>query len=247
MVLVFYKFYWVESGVHRLSCHGIAWAQCEDKRWNIGPWDLRKKECRQWGHWRWAQDWSNPCVSLPVAGGEWPDHSLPIPGSLVTSQPLGPTPDPLISLSKEWRPRAPCFSGSASSSDDDPSLQMISSQFLWPPPGYANILKYIWGSHQHVLRGQPPMRPVMLIHLFHRLGNWPTLRPASSWLISLGLNSTQSPVSQSVSLVTQCPTLCDPKNRSTPGLPVHHQSPNCLKPVLQTCTSQTNPQVGKLS
>ena len=22
-----------------------------------------------------------------------------------------------------------------------------------------------------------------------------------------------------------CPTLCDPKNRSTPGLPVHHQLP----------------------
>ena len=32
--------------------------------------------------------------------------------------------------------------------------------------------------------------------------------------------------SQSVSSVTQsCPTLCDPMNRSTPGLPVHHQLP----------------------
>ena len=30
--------------------------------------------------------------------------------------------------------------------------------------------------------------------------------------------------SDQVSLVTQsCPTLCDPMNRSTPGLPVHHQ------------------------
>ena len=30
--------------------------------------------------------------------------------------------------------------------------------------------------------------------------------------------------SQSVSSVAQsCPTLCDPMNRSTPGLPVHHQ------------------------
>ena len=28
------------------------------------------------------------------------------------------------------------------------------------------------------------------------------------------------------SLVAQsCPTLCDPMNRSTPGLPVHHQLP----------------------
>ena len=33
-------------------------------------------------------------------------------------------------------------------------------------------------------------------------------------------------VSQSVSSVTQsCPTLCGPMNRSTPGLPVHHQLP----------------------
>ena len=33
-------------------------------------------------------------------------------------------------------------------------------------------------------------------------------------------------VSQSVSSVTQsCPTLCDPMNRSTPGLPLHHKLP----------------------
>ena len=35
-----------------------------------------------------------------------------------------------------------------------------------------------------------------------------------------------TPMSSSVSSVTQlCPTLCDPMNRSTPGLPVHHQLP----------------------
>ena len=27
------------------------------------------------------------------------------------------------------------------------------------------------------------------------------------------------------SLAQLCPTLCDPKNNSTPGLPVHHQLP----------------------
>ena len=33
-------------------------------------------------------------------------------------------------------------------------------------------------------------------------------------------------LSQSVSSVTQsCPTLCDPMNRSRPGLPIHHQLP----------------------
>ena len=36
----------------------------------------------------------------------------------------------------------------------------------------------------------------------------------------------------SVSVVAQsCPTLCDPMNRSTPGLPVHHQLPEFTKPM----------------
>ena len=30
---------------------------------------------------------------------------------------------------------------------------------------------------------------------------------------------------QSSSVTQSCPTLCDPVNRSTPGLPVHHQLP----------------------
>ena len=31
------------------------------------------------------------------------------------------------------------------------------------------------------------------------------------------------------SVAHSCPTLCDPMNRSTPGLPVHHQLPSPLK------------------
>ena len=38
-------------------------------------------------------------------------------------------------------------------------------------------------------------------------------------LIPLALKLQFSSVAQS------CPTLCDPMNRSTPGLPVHHQLP----------------------
>ena len=34
-----------------------------------------------------------------------------------------------------------------------------------------------------------------------------------------------SPVDQIRSVSQSCPTLCDPMNRSTPGLPVHHQVP----------------------
>ena len=32
-------------------------------------------------------------------------------------------------------------------------------------------------------------------------------------------------VTQFSSVTQSCPTLCDPMNRSTPGLPVHHQHP----------------------
>ena len=41
----------------------------------------------------------------------------------------------------------------------------------------------------------------------------------SSWTSKGDGNSSVSSVAQS------CPTLCDPMNRSTPGLPVHHQLP----------------------
>jgi len=42
----------------------------------------------------------------------------------------------------------------------------------------------------------------------------------------LQLNKSIGRFSQSVSSVAQsCPTLCDPMNSSTPGLPVHHQLP----------------------
>ena len=34
---------------------------------------------------------------------------------------------------------------------------------------------------------------------------------------------------QSLSRVRLCPTLCDPMNRSTPGLPVRHQLPECTQ------------------
>ena len=45
-------------------------------------------------------------------------------------------------------------------------------------------------------------------------------------LVKLGLVLVGRAMLSSVSSVTQsCPTLCDPINCSTPGLPVHHQLP----------------------
>ena len=69
------------------------------------------------------------------------------------------------------------------------------------------------------------------------------------WGERLGWDSVQfSSVAQS------CPTLCDPMNRSTPGLPVHHQLLICLLRNLyagEEATVRTGPgttdwfQIGK--
>ena len=43
------------------------------------------------------------------------------------------------------------------------------------------------------------------------------------------------------SSVTQsCPTLCDPMNHSTPGLPVHHQLPESTKPMFTESVVPSN-------
>ena len=46
-----------------------------------------------------------------------------------------------------------------------------------------------------------------------------------SWIHKILLSLTKSPFSsvQFSSIAQSCPTLCDPMNCSTPGLPVHHQ------------------------
>ena len=44
-----------------------------------------------------------------------------------------------------------------------------------------------------------------------------------------GLSQESSPASQFSSVTQLCPTLCDPMNRNTPGLPVHHQLPEFIQ------------------
>ena len=50
-----------------------------------------------------------------------------------------------------------------------------------------------------------------------------------------------SPVAQS------CPTLCDPMNRSTPGLPVHHQLPEFTQTHVHRVTDAIQPSHPLLS
>ena len=63
-------------------------------------------------------------------------------------------------------------------------------------------------------------------HLLHVGGHW-----AKIWALFLDKNRMEGRDKdhwkclsvQFSSVVQSCPTLCDPVNRSTPGLPVHHQ------------------------
>ena len=52
---------------------------------------------------------------------------------------------------------------------------------------------------------------------------------ASHWSTRTSLNNQKGSMFNSVqfsSVMQACPTLCDPMNRSTPGLPVHHHLPD---------------------
>jgi len=120
----------------------------------------------------------------------------------------------------------------------------------WPPiPGHKGNMASIWLFHEllplkpnhHVVRKprlcgeivgtcfgpypqprvsqQPALTPEMWV-------NKPSNDPRPSfWAAPASLGWAEVAVStSSVSSVAQsCPTLCDPMNRSTPGLPVHHQ------------------------
>ena len=47
--------------------------------------------------------------------------------------------------------------------------------------------------------------------------------------------------SQFSSVAQSCPTLCDPMNRSTPGLPVHHQLPEFTQPHVHRVSDAIQP------
>ena len=58
--------------------------------------------------------------------------------------------------------------------------------------------------------------------------------------IKCGTGRGGSGVVQFSSVAQSCPTLCDPMNRSTPGLPVHHQLPEFTQTHVQSCYLSLN-------
>jgi len=67
--------------------------------------------------------------------------------------------------------------------------------------------------------------PVFITALFIIARTWkqPRCPSADEWIRNLWYIYTMEYSVQSSSVAQLCPTLCDPMNRGTPGLPVHHQ------------------------
>ena len=83
---------------------------------------------------------------------------------------------------------------------------------------------------------------VLLLFLQNKARETPVYETNQSWVTLVELKTVQTTAlspsvplfvplwlllrsDQITSVVQSCPTLCDPMNRSTPGLPVHHQLP----------------------
>ena len=69
--------------------------------------------------------------------------------------------------------------------------------------------------------------PMFIAALFiiARTWNQPRCPSADEWIRKLWYIYTMEYSVQFSSVAQSCPSLCDPMNHSTPGLPVHHQHP----------------------
>ena len=69
--------------------------------------------------------------------------------------------------------------------------------------------------------------PMFIAALFIIARTWkqPRCPSTDEWIRKLWYIYTMDYLVQLSSVAQSCPTLCDPMNRSTPGLPVHHQLP----------------------
>ena len=94
------------------------------------------------------------------------------------------------------------------------------------PEQSAPSLRRWPGSYVHHLSSHPfSLNLVMWQYPLHRaLGNVPICTGAVIKGVKDGRDTERLSV-QFSSVAQSCPTLCHPMNRSTPGLPVHHQLP----------------------
>ena len=66
---------------------------------------------------------------------------------------------------------------------------------------------------------------ITTLFIIARTWKQPRCASADKWIRKLWYTDTMEYSVQFSSVAQSCPTLCDPMNHSTPGLPVHHQLP----------------------
>ena len=109
------------------------------------------------------------------------------------------------------------------------SMECVSSlnkpfpPLLWPLNSFPNKVKNPYftvpGTETWLGMWPSPRDPTFLAEVLPAQRKCFLMYQAETWLSSSSFLIVLSSVAQS------CPTLCDPMNRSTPGLPVHHRLP----------------------
>ena len=85
----------------------------------------------------------------------------------------------------------------------------------------------------------PPLKDMSIRTLFEYGLTWE--RVFADKIKDLEMRSFWISSVQFSSVTQSCPTLCDPMNRSTPGLPVHHQLPEFTQTHIQRVSDAIQP------
>ena len=103
---------------------------------------------------------------------------------------------------------------------DQDYLPSFCSSFL-PPSVFilSIIITYVYSFKD--IRVNQKGQISLLFRILYSSGGGHTINNKHNKLYSVW----EGDVSSVSSVAQSCPTLCDPMNRSTPGLPVHHQTP----------------------
>ena len=123
------------------------------------------------------------------------------------------------------------FSLSNSLSNEHPGL--VSFRIDWldllPVQGTLKSLLQDHSSKASILQ-HSAFFTIQLSHPYIALTRWTFVGKVISLLFNMLSRLVITFLSRSAAKSPQsCPTLCDPMNRSTPGLPVHHQLPESTK------------------
>ena len=148
-------------------------------------------------------------------------------------QEINSSPDP------KWNQSPPSFATASNSQDTGKRLTNLSA-FRCPLTSLSNILPTV---NEAILRNHRGSSQFFLLKVWRNIcqiedESLPVLKDIRALLSvfntttkrSLCLGALSSV--QFSSVAQSCPILCDPMNRSTPGLPVHHQLPDFTQKIV---------------